>query len=123
MARGSILTDTQRMGLICDYVGGSKVKDLIEPLGISERTGFNVLSRVGVHRCRCGDVHVKDVGNCVWALRDSPPHLLKAGMAGRITGVAVKRVSIMWSNGQGEIIDCDNAGKLFTFKRDLELFP
>lgn len=117
-----ILTDAQRMGLISGYVGGAKIKDLIKPLAISERTGFNMIARVGVHRCRCGDIHIKDVGVCVWALEDSPSQC-KKGAGGRIVGVSAFRVAIKW-NGSSlqDVIDTSNAGKLFTFKRELELF-
>jgi len=122
MPRGSLLTDAQRMGLISGYVGGAKIKDLIKPLEISERTGFNTIARVGVHRCRCGDVHIKDVGTCVWSLVDNQP-FCKKGTGGRLVGVSAFRVAIKWNGYSGQdVVDAVHAGKFFTFKRELELF-
>ncbi len=111
------------MSLISGYVGGAKIKDLIKTLEISERTGFNMIARVGVHRCRCGDIHIKDVGNCVWSLVDNSP-FCKKGIGGRIVGVSAFRVAIAWNGYSGQdVLDIEHAGKMFTFKRELELFP
>lgn len=119
------LNDVQKMDLLVRYIGGERPVKLAESFQISPRTVFNTLARNGIHRCRCADVHFARRENSVWAIAaktgqdESSPRL---GTGGVITGLSSKRISITWEGWGPDVFDVDQAGKFFTFKRELELF-
>lgn len=131
MSKEIALTDQQEMRLLCRYVEGDKVSVIGKDLGISDRSVFNRIAAVGLHRCRCGEIHLRKIDSRIWS--KDKPHVwatdkcgvAPAGTPGVFKEIAPQRVAIHWlvapgkGNGQTrcDVLDWDNAGWHFTFRR------
>lgn len=49
-------TDQQKKVLV-DYIAGKPIGEIAKEADISVRSTYNLLGKLGAHRCRCGDIH------------------------------------------------------------------